>query len=254
MQVTVLGCTGSMSGPAAPSSGYLVQTPDGRALVMDLGSGVLGELQKHTDPAQCDILFTHAHPDHVVDFPGLLVWRRFHPHAPSTGVNVMAGPDDIDARLSRLCIATGDESDGDFSDTFAFRRVEPGVSFEVCGVSVTAYPMVHPVPAVGYRLEQDGMVIAYTGDTGWADSLLDLARDADVLLCEATWCDKTEGVPPDMHLSGYEAGKLASMAGVNKLVLTHIPPYGNPQGCLEAARSEFSGEIVLAEVGMVLGA
>lgn len=252
MQVTVLGCTGSMGGPAAPASGYLVQLPDGQALVMDLGSGVLGQLQKYADPAQCDVLFSHAHPDHVVDFPGLLVWRRFHPSAPSTSLNLLAGPEDIEERLAKMCCATGNASDGDFSDTFAFRRVECGEPFEVCGVKVTAYPMVHPVPAVGYRLEYDGAVIAYTGDTGWTDSLVELAHNADVLLCEATWCAKTEGVPPDMHLSGFEAGRVAKLAGVKKLVLTHIPPYGDPEGCLAAARAEFDGEIVLAEMGMVL--
>ncbi|WP_369176639.1 MBL fold metallo-hydrolase, partial [Lactobacillus iners] len=48
--------------------------------------------------------------------------------------------------------------------------------------------MVHPVPAVGYRIEADGLTIAYTGDTAWTDELVELARNADIFICEATWC------------------------------------------------------------------
>ena len=53
-----------------------------------------------------------------------------------------------------------------------------------------------------------------------------------------------------MHLSGAEAGRIAREAGVDRLVLVHIPPWGDPLGALKAARSEFSGEVIVGTSGM----
>lgn len=248
-----------MGGPLAPASGYFVQLDNGSSFVMDMGPGVLAELQKIADPAACDLVLSHVHPDHTADIPGLLVWRRFHPTAPAKSKNLFVGPDDIWERIGALCAATGDEGDRDLSDTFDNVVARPGQPLMIGGSEadggavVTPYPMVHPVPTVGYRVEADGFVVAYSGDTAWTDALVDLARDADVFICEATWCKKTDGVPPNMHMSGYEAGQAASLAGVKKLVLTHIPPYADGQEALEAARTTFDGEIELAYLGQEFG-
>lgn len=248
-----------MGGPLAPASGYLVELDNGRTFVIDMGPGVLVELQKTTDPAACDLLLTHAHPDHTADIPGLLVWRRFHPTAPSKSRNLFLGPDDIHQRIDTMCQALGNKEDAGLEDTFEQVVARPGESLMVGGEEadggavVTPYEMVHPVPTVGYRIEADGLTIAYTGDTAWTDQLVELARDADVFVCEATWCGRDEGNPPNMHLTGYEAGRAATLAGVKKLVLTHIPPYSDGEEALRAARTTFDGEIELAYLGMELG-
>ena len=93
-------------------------------------------------------------------------------------------------------------------------------------------------------------MIAYSGDSGWTDNLIDCARGADIFICEATWGATGEGKTPDMHLSGAEAGRIAREAGVDRLVLVHIPPWGDPLGALKAARSEFSGEVIVGTSGM----
>ena len=53
-----------------------------------------------------------------------------------------------------------------------------------------------------------------------------------------------------MHMSGNQAGRLATLADVKKLVLVHLQPWSDPQSTLDAARSEFDGEIVLGAPGM----
>ena len=62
--------------------------------------------------------------------------------------------------------------------------------------------------------------MAYTGDTGPADTLLELARDADLLLAEATLAG------PDTsgwgHLCATDAAEVAAGARVGQLVLTHL--------------------------------
>src|SRR5690625_1626328 len=90
MRLTVVGCSGSMSGPDSAASCYLVQAdgPDGEggtrtwSIVLDLGSGAFGALLRHLDPAHLDaVVLSHLHADHVVDMTGLEVYRRYHPAA-----------------------------------------------------------------------------------------------------------------------------------------------------------------------------
>ena len=162
------------------------------------------------------------------------------------------GPRDTPVRLGRLSADTPDGID-DMSDTFAFNAWTDGVSEMVDRLTITPYATVHPIESYALRVEESGVnggVIAYSGDSGWTDNLIDCARGADIFICEATWGATSEGKTPDMHLSGAEAGRIAREAGVDRLVLVHIPPWGDPLGALKAARSEFSGEVIVGASGM----
>ena len=89
MRLTVVGCSGSFAGPASPASSYLVQAEhDGRtwSIVLDLGNGALGPLQRYVDLADLDAVFiSHLHPDHCVDLCGLYVTRKYRPGGPVEG-------------------------------------------------------------------------------------------------------------------------------------------------------------------------
>ena len=76
MRLTVIGCSGSFAGPLSPASSYLVRADDatGRTwnLLLDLGNGALGALQRHLDLAALDaVAISHLHPDHCSDLLGL---------------------------------------------------------------------------------------------------------------------------------------------------------------------------------------
>ena len=77
MRLTVIGCSGSFPGPDSPASCYLIQAPyEGRtfSIVLDLGPGALGALQRVIDPRELDaVMLTHLHPDHCLDCTGLFV-------------------------------------------------------------------------------------------------------------------------------------------------------------------------------------
>ena len=100
MRLTVIGCTGSFPGPNSPASCYLLTATDrhGRTwrVLMDMGNGALGVLQRHINLADIDaILISHLHPDHCIDLSGLHVAVKWDPRAgppgasPSTGQRIL---------------------------------------------------------------------------------------------------------------------------------------------------------------------
>src|SRR5690242_7683504 len=79
MKLTVLGCSGSVPGPDSAASSYLV-TAEGFHLVLDLGSGALGSLQRHIAVPQIGAIgLSHLHPDHCMDLTGLYVAAKYAP-------------------------------------------------------------------------------------------------------------------------------------------------------------------------------
>ena len=136
-------------------------------------------------------------------------------------------------------------------EAFSFVAVEPGASLPVGPFDVTAFGVNHPRDAVGYRLASRDAVLAYSGDTGPTDVLEDLARDADLFLCEATY----QGPAPEaypFHLSGQQAGAYAAAAGASTLVLTHLWPTMDAGVSAAQAAQSFGGEIVVAESGKTM--
>ena len=108
--------------------------------------------------------------------------------------------------------------------------------------------MAHPVETWGMRVEHDGAVLAYSADTGPCDALVELARGADLALVEAAFeTGRDDHAPPDLHLTAREAGQAATAAGVRRLVLTHLPPWNDPEVARRDAQAAFDGPV---EVGV----
>lgn len=250
LSLTIVGCSGSFAGPDSPASCYLLQTEhEGRtwSLVLDLGSGALGALHRHTDPLALDaVVLSHLHPDHCLDLTGLHVMRRHHPSGAVSGRLAVYGPAGTAERMAR---AQGVESATDVQDTFRFVTVRERQDFTVGPFRLVPFAVNHPVPAFGYRVEAGGQTIAYTGDTDSCPALLALMADADLVLADSAFVegrDTREGI----HLSGRRAAQAAVAAGgVQRLMLTHIPAWNDPKVCREQAAAVWPGEVELAEPG-----
>src|SRR5262249_52560901 len=135
---------------------------------------------------------------------------------------------------------------------FAFTPIPPG-STEIGPLRVTAERMSHPVETFGFRLEHGGAVLAYSADTGETDALMRLARDADLLLCEASLGEpgpQGPALPQGLHLPGRQAARYAERAGVGQLVLTHLAPWNDVARTLDEADQAFSGPMSLAASGV----
>lgn len=250
MRLTVLGCSGSVGGPDSAASGYLLTGPGMTPVVLEFGPGILGALQRYADPGAVNIFLTHLHADHCADISGLLVWRRYHPNPPS-GRAVLYAPEGSALRLGNASAEVGGETD-DVTDVLELRPWVEGEPLDYEGLSITPYRMYHPPESYGLRFTTDtGKVFAYTGDTAVCDSLLDLARGADVLMAEASWTHDPENRPPGVHMSGVEAGRTAREAGVGELLITHIPPWTSREEIIAEAKSEFSGPVHAVSPGEV---
>lgn len=248
----MIGCSGSYPGPDSPASCYLLEAEhdDGSGprtwrVLMDLGSGALGVLHRYADPLAIDaVLISHLHADHCLDMSGYYVLRKYHPAGPAPRIPVW-GPSDTPGRLARgydLPEDTGMHAE------FDFRTYERGLQVGPFGVQ--AIGVCHPVESFGLRITADRATLAYTGDSAPCESLLDVALDADLLLAEASFREVDDN-PEGVHLTGAECGRLATRAGSRRLVLTHVPPWHEPQGMLEEAAEVFDGPLELACVGAV---
>ena len=252
MELTIVGASGSVSGPASPASSYLVQAPhDGRtfSLLLDLGPGSFGALYRYLDPAELDALaLSHLHPDHCVDVCGLYVAGRYAPSAPWRRIPVY-GPAGSPDRLARAYEVDGPTEPGlTIAEWFDHRVWQPEQT--IGPFTVRTCRVAHPVEAYAIKVTENagGASLLFTGDTGPTPVLTELAQGADLLLSEAafmTGCDN----PPDLHLTGAEAAAVAAAAGVGMLVLTHIPPWHDPGQVRAEALSVWSGPIELAVPG-----
>ncbi|CCH78772.1 conserved hypothetical protein [Nostocoides japonicum T1-X7] len=251
MKVTVVGCSGSFAGPDSPASCYLVQASDGVrtwSVALDLGNGALGVLQRHLALEELDaVVFTHLHPDHCVDLCGLYVTRRYRPEGPYADRLPVFGPVRTAERMARIYGLPGDGMEGEFD----FRTITDRSPFTVGPLLITPVRVNHPVEAYGFRVEAGGAILAYTGDTDSDPALSDLLRDADLALLDSAFIDGRDEAK-DIHLSGRRAAEAAVAAGgVGRFVLTHIPPWNDPEVCRAQAAAVWPGEVELAASGAV---
>jgi ribonuclease BN (tRNA processing enzyme) len=238
-ELTVLGSCGAFPEPGRACSGFLLDW-DGFRLVLDLGYATLPRLLRHCPDGHLDaIVITHEHPDHCVDLHALFRIRYYGP-ARGTRTPLFCPPGVLD-RLAGL------EPDADLHDVFDVHHLPDAHQIGPFDLTGTALP--HYVPNAGIRLTTDGLVLAYTGDTGPTPALADLGRDADLYIVEAT--DRPG--PPSPHLmTATDAGHWAHQAGARRLLLTHFWPGNDRTATLATARTEFDGELLAADEDLVI--
>ncbi|HZG35219.1 MAG TPA: MBL fold metallo-hydrolase [Gaiellaceae bacterium] len=217
MQLRIVGSSPAWPNPGGACSGHLV---DGR-LLLDCGPGVLAKLREREPwPAVDAIAITHLHLDHWGDLVPWVWGSLYGPGRELPRPRLLMPPGSVDT-LRPLLGKLGTERM--LERVFDVQEYEPGSAIDVAGLRLTALPVIHyELEAYGFRVDGDGRALAYSGDTAPCRPLVELARGADLFLCEATLDDPNEGDRRG-HLTIDEAQDAHEQAGSRRLLLTHRP-------------------------------
>jgi ribonuclease BN (tRNA processing enzyme) len=215
VRLDVIGSSPAWPNPGGACSGYLL---DGR-LLLDCGPGVLAKLRERESwPTVEAIAITHLHLDHWGD---LVPWVWGSLYGPGHSRPALWLPQGSTEQLRPVLRLLGSEDM--LERAFRVSEYASRTPFTAAGLRVTAVPVEHyDIEAYGFRVEGE-RVLAYSGDTGPCDALAELARDADLFVCEATLERADLDGPERGHLAADEAAAAAELAGAKRLLLTHRP-------------------------------
>lgn len=242
LQFTVIGSSGTHPAYGRVCSSYLLDDGNHR-LLLDAGNGSLSNLTQVLDLTELDgVIISHLHPDHFVDLVSMAYALRFHPSGPLT-VPVW-GPAGTREMLTRHLDADSRER---FDENLRVLEVTPHSRITMAELEVELFPSNHPAGAMSMRVAAGGAVVAYSGDSGGSEALVDCARDADLFVCDATWSVQDGPHPEGLHLTGDGAGRYAARAGAKRLLVTHVGPYADRVQVAAEAAAAFDGETLLAD-------
>lgn len=284
MKITLLGTGTPAPSLTRQSSGYLIEIGDD-VIVMDHGPGAAHRLLEAgchpTKVTHC--LLSHMHYDHIMDYPRLLLQRWdmgagkipelqvFGPQPIAAITEKLIGEDgafglDIESRVSHQASKDVYVSRGGVLPRQkphpVVREIAPGDIIEGNGWRATVGEADHFQPildCVGYRLESDAGVLVYSGDSGGVpDSMIELAKDADMLIHMCHFATGMEPTAAYRKASGshMDIAEIAKRANVKTVVLTHFIHLLDSPGVLEQLVTEmktvFSGNIIIGRDLMTL--
>jgi ribonuclease BN (tRNA processing enzyme) len=273
-RLILLGTGGGPRPRKASAAPAQVLVINGTPYVVDCGDGVARQLvfANIALPTLRHIFVTHHHSDHNADY-GNLIWLAW-----AAGLQTRVdtwGPPPLE-RMTRLFF---EMNASDIKARIADEGRVPlvplvhvhelnqgGMVMEDENVKVTAALVNHPpmVPAFGYRFDARDRSIVISGDTTRSDSLVALAKGADVLVHTAMYVPAIDRlvarVPNASSLkrsivagqtSVEDAGRVAQAAGVKTLVLSHLVPPDDPdvtdQLWINSARATFGGSVIVGK-------
>ncbi|RWH79263.1 MAG: MBL fold metallo-hydrolase [Mesorhizobium sp.] len=274
---------GSKGGPALrpggpwPSSSLL--EIGGRTIVVDCGLGVTrGLADAGISLKALDLVFiTHLHSDHVLELGPLIhtAWTA----GLATPVTVF-GPPGTGHYWRRFCQAMEfdieiriiDEGRPDIRDLVSIIEFGEGRVMEERGLKVSALRVDHPpvTDCFALRFEHAGRSVVFSADTAFFPPLADFAKGADILVHEAMLEEGIERLVAKTgngarlrehllasHTFAEEAGRIASDAGVKRLVLNHLIPADDPEigeaDWIAAVRKTWAGDLTIARDSLVVG-
>jgi ribonuclease BN (tRNA processing enzyme) len=245
MQLTILGAGTCVPVAQHSASGYLVRVGE-TALLLDAGPGTIARLAaagvSYRDLEY--VFITHLHSDHTLDLVTLLQalmatpgWKR-EKTLTVTGClgftpfleKLMQVYDGIAPRGYELSIG---EMGRDRRD-FLFGTIE---------TTLTG----HTENSIAYRIEAQGKVLVYSGDAIETDNLVQLARGANIFVCE---CSLPNEWSTANHLIAGAVGRVAQKARVKQLVLTHLYPPALEADVVAQVQAEFDGVVIQASDGL----
>ena len=248
MKLIILG-----SGTAIPladrsSPSIAVMMENTRLILLDIGPGTLRQLARiglsHEEIGK--IFLTHFHPDHTADLIHLFFAARNRSVMERRKPFSVIGPPGLNRFVNALDTAYG-HSISLPPEVMALEELslEPKSKKDYGAFTIKTSRTLHTENSLAYRIEAvTGKSVVYSGDTGFCSEIVELARGADLLVLEAAF---PEGKEVMGHLTPASAGRIASLAGVKRLVLTHFYPECFATDISSQCRSTYGGELTIGE-------
>jgi ribonuclease BN (tRNA processing enzyme) len=198
---------------------FLLESPDGKALVDCGASSLIGLKREHVRPPDVDlVLLTHLHGDHFGGLPFLILDGQFSRRVRPL---VIAGPPGLEQRIEdamEVLFPLSSKVQRGFP--LSFVELQDRTPALLGFVTATAFTVQHAsgAPSFALRIECGGRIVAYSGDTEWTDSLLEIAQGADVFICEAYFFEKTI----KYHLDYTTLRQHLPRLGCRRILLTHM--------------------------------
>ena len=250
MKLTILG-----SGTVVPdgdrnSAGYFVELPDARVM-LDCGAGTVHALARFGLPwkRMTHLFVSHFHVDHVGELAALLFAFRYGMKTQRTEPFTIVGPLGLDRVIDGFKMAFGSKVFGS-EVPLTVRIVSAGEQIELgkdSKLSVMKTP--HTPESLAVRIESEGRVLCYTGDTAYDDELARFFKNADVLISECSFREPHEGV---RHLSIGEVARMAARASVSKLIVTHFYFDVDEVALKSELAAGYAGEVIIGSDGLSL--
>lgn len=234
MKVTIIGHWGGFPKAGEATSGYLIEHDDYR-LLLECGSGVISSMQKVIDIGKLDsVLISHYHYDHCCDIGPLQYARQIKTQLGEINhpLPIYAPEDDFFRLLKWEDYTYGEVFDGN-----SILNLGP---FEISFIKNN-----HPVLSYSVKISCDNKILSFTSDTSYFDELADFFEDSDLLIAECSFYAHMDGTKAG-HMNSLQAGMLAEKSKAKKLVLTHLPHFGNTDELVSQASEQYKGEIILA--------
>ena len=242
----MLGKSPAMPDAGGAHSGYLI-THAGFTLLLDCGSGVFAKLRAYADPVAVDaVLISHLHADHMVDLlPFSFAIAHLLGGEPRRRPPLWAPPG---ARAAFATFAASVGMEDQINDGFSVSEYDPTGELQLGPLTVSFCEVPHYIRSWACDLRTDeGRRLTFGGDCGPNDAIVELARETELLMMEAT-----EGAGPHRgddfrgHLTAREAGALARRAGAARLVLTHYSDQLDAEELRAGAEATFGGVVEMA--------
>jgi ribonuclease BN (tRNA processing enzyme) len=243
MKLTVLGSGTSVPNLQRNSAGYLLEE-NGHRFLIDFGYGNIHHLLRlgitYHDIDR--IFITHPHPDHMCDLIPFLFASKYPLDPRTRNLPIVAGPG-FTQYFERIEEAFNHWLTPDSYEVQITELDEETRKFD--GVEVTSGKVQHIEMSRGFRFTNaEGKTVAFSGDTDYCSGIVELGRDADLLILE---CSTPDDMKVDKHLTPQLCGRIAREAGCQTLLLSHFYPPCEMSSVLEVCQREFAGRIILAD-------
>lgn len=235
------------SGDAFGSGGrfntcFLVTGAHGRFLIDCGASSLVALKQAAIDPATIDaVVISHLHGDHFGGLPFLLLDARL---TKRTQPLLLCGPPGLEGRLraTQEALFPG-SSERPLGFALEHRALAAGTRCDAGHVAVTPAPAMHDAgaPCYSLRIECEGKVIAYSGDTEWNDDLAAVARGADLFICECSSWER----PLKGHIDYRTLAPRLAPIGAKRVILTHMSPEMLERRSMLAHETASDGMVVI---------